>query len=96
MWLTFPAPWEQVDPNDVFRGAPDLVIEVLSPSNTAREMLDKEQLCLENGAREFWVADGNRRQIRVSTSDGRVVIYKSGDKIPLFFDGALAVGEVFE
>ena len=88
--------WLRVDPKDFFRGAPDLVIEVLSPSNTAREMLDKEQLCLENGSREFWVVDGDRKQIRVSTSDGRTVTYKSGDKIPLFFGGTLSVVAVFE
>jgi len=90
------ARWEQVDPRDFFNGAPDLVIEVLSPSNTAQEILDKEQLCLENGSREFWVVDGSRRQIRVSTSDGRSTTYKSGDSIPLFFNGALALDAIFE
>lgn len=43
-----------MDPDDYLRGAPDLIIEVLSPSNTATEICDKEKLCLENGAREFW------------------------------------------
>jgi len=45
--------WVNADPEDIFRGAPDLVIEVLSPSNTASEILEKEQICLENGCREF-------------------------------------------
>jgi len=44
--------WEKTD--RYFEGAPEIVIEVLSPSNTAAEMMDKEQLCLENGAKEFW------------------------------------------
>jgi hypothetical protein len=42
-----------VDPDDNVCGAPDLVIEVLSPSNTVAEMNDRERICLENGAQEF-------------------------------------------
>jgi Uma2 family endonuclease len=79
-----------------FEGAPEIVIEVLSPSNTAAEMLDKEQLCLENGAKEFWVVDPTRRQVRVSTADGRTRIYKEGKSIPLLFGGDIAVREIFE
>jgi len=29
-------------------------------------MMDKEQLCLENGAKEFWAVDPTRRQVRIS------------------------------
>lgn len=36
-------------------GAPDLVIEVLSPGNTKREMSDKFQLYEEAGVREYWL-----------------------------------------
>lgn len=78
-----------------FEGAPDIVIEVLSPSNTAAEMLDKEQLCLENGAQEFWLVDPARRQVRVSTADGRFTEYKSGQQIPLLFGGSLPIDEIF-
>jgi Uma2 family endonuclease len=77
--------WATIDPKDHFRGAPDLVIEVLSTSNTAAEMLDKEQICLENGCREFWIVDLERRQVKVSTPDGRTATYKSGQTIPLLF-----------
>jgi Uma2 family endonuclease len=79
-----------------FEGAPEIVIEVLSPSNSASEMLDKEQLCLENGAKEFWVVDPERKHVRVSTADGRFAEYKAGQEIPLFFGGAIAVSEIFE
>jgi Uma2 family endonuclease len=34
--------FRQADPEDNIRGAPELVIEVLSPSNTASEILDKK------------------------------------------------------
>ena len=78
-----------------FEGAPEIVIEVLSPSNTADEMLDKEQLCLENGAKEFWVVDPRRNQVKVSTAEGRATTYKSGQQIPLFFGGCIVVDEIF-
>jgi Uma2 family endonuclease len=85
-----------IDPDDNIRGAPDLVIEVLSPSNTAAEIYDKEKLCLENGAREFWVVDPDLRQVKVSTPDGRTVTYRSGQEIPLPFASAkIAVDAIF-
>lgn len=43
----------RVDYEGYIQGAPDLVVEVLSPSNTAREMYEKEQLCLTHGCQEF-------------------------------------------
>ncbi len=76
--------------------APELVVEVLSPSNSASEMLDREQLCLENGTLEFWVVDPKRRQVRVSKQEGRPRSYKAGDEIPLMFGGSLAVDSIFE
>jgi Uma2 family endonuclease len=39
------------------RGAPDLVIEILSPSNTAIEMERKFKLYRQAGVREYWVVD---------------------------------------
>jgi len=87
--------WAQQDPGGYFRGVPEIVIEVLSPSNTAAEMLDKEHICLENGAKEFWVVNIDRRWVKVSTPDGRTITYKSGHEIPLFFGGELAVDEIF-
>ncbi len=78
------ARWEQIPDNGHLEGAPDLVIEVLSPSNTAAEMLDRRNVCLENGAREFWLVHPEHRQVEVSTPDGRSLTYKSGQAIPLF------------
>ena len=90
--------FRQVDPEDNIQGAPDLVIEVLSPSNTAGEMLDRERICLVNGAREFWLVDPDRRQVKVSTPDGRTIAYQSGQQIPLPLFGPVAqvnVDDVF-
>ncbi|MGH9619887.1 MAG: Uma2 family endonuclease [Bryobacteraceae bacterium] len=89
--------FRSADPEDNIRGAPDLVVEVLSPSNTAAEMLDKEQICLANGAREFWVVDPNRRHVKVTNSEGRTKLYHCGEEIPLplFGNASLAVDTIF-
>jgi len=89
--------WDQADPDDNIRGAPDLVIEVLSPSNTVAEINDKEKLCLENGALEFWVVDPVLRQVKVSTPDFITTTYRPGQEIPLRVLGAgtLKVDDVF-
>jgi Uma2 family endonuclease len=87
--------WAHARNSRYFEGAPEIAIEVLSPSNSADEMLDKEQLCLENGAKEFWVVYPRRNQVRVSTAEGRATTYKSGQHIPLFFGGSVFVDEIF-
>lgn len=87
--------WDRLPADGYFEGAPDIVIEILSPSNTAAEMLDKEQICLENGAKEFWIVDPDRRQVRISTPDGRAVTWKSGRHIPLLFGGSIPVDAIF-
>jgi Uma2 family endonuclease len=38
-------------------GAPDLVVEILSPSNKRREMIDKFELYEAAGVREYWIFD---------------------------------------
>jgi len=87
--------WQSTPDDGYLQGAPEIVMEVLSPSNSAQQMLDKEQLCLENGAREFWVVDPFRKQVRVSTADGRATLYKPGSRIPLLFGGWVDVDAIF-
>ena len=81
--------WRGADDDDNLRGAPEIVIEVLSPSNTVSEINEKSRLCLEHGSLEFWVVDPQLREIRISTPDGITRTYKSGESLPL----ALAAGQ---
>jgi Uma2 family endonuclease len=88
--------WQQIDPEDNLRGAPELVIEVPSPSNTATEIIDKEKLCLDNGCLEFWVVDPVPRLVKISTPDGLTKTYQEDHEIPLgLFPGSLAVKSIF-
>jgi Uma2 family endonuclease len=89
--------WQGIDLNGYFEGAPELVAEILSPSNTKAEILDKKKLCLENGSQEFWVVDIEHRQVEVSATDGRTIAYTYGQLVPLFFAaGTLGVAAIFE
>ena len=88
----------EADCEDNLHGAPEWVVEVLSPSNTVAEMNDKEKLCLENGSKEFWVVDPELRQVKVATPDGITTTFRSGQHIPLrsFGGGAVNVDEIFD
>ena len=46
-------------------GAPDLIVEVLSPGNTKKEMKIKFDLYQENGVKEYWIVDPHRQCILV-------------------------------
>jgi Uma2 family endonuclease len=54
--------------------APDLVVEILSPSDRPGDVLDKIGQWLKAGARLVWVLDPERRHARVYRADGSAVI----------------------
>ena len=61
-------------------GAPDLVIEVLSPSTMGMDKLKKFNAYLEAGVREYWIIDPNDRVVTTFVLDnGRYVANMYGD-----------------
>jgi Uma2 family endonuclease len=87
-----------IDPEDNLHGAPDLVIEVKSPSNSPRTLQELASLCLANGAIEFWIVDRSLKSITVVQRDGSRETYGVDATISLAaFGGAgLTVKAVFE
>jgi Uma2 family endonuclease len=92
------AMWDRIDLKGYFDCAPVLVVEILSPSNTAAEMNDRKKTFLGAGCREIWLVDADNRQIDVSTPDGVTTTYRAGQAIQLQLlgSGALSVDNVFD
>jgi Uma2 family endonuclease len=86
-----------IDPEDNLRGAPELVIEVKSPSNTPRQLRELASLCLANGGVEFWVVDLEQVAVTVIHQDGTSSHLAGEQSISLTRFGAdvLRVAEIF-
>jgi Uma2 family endonuclease len=88
----------QDDRSGIMELAPDLAVEVISPSNTINEMDDKVAAYLEAGTSLIWVVRPRRRQVTVYTPDGLIRILgeedvlDGGDVLPGF---SLPVVDVF-
>ena len=68
------------------RGAPDMVVEILSPSNTAIEMERKRKLYREAKVREYWVIDPVNKGLTVylfSNNEVAFSAYGSTGTVPV-------------
>lgn len=66
-------------------GAPDFVLEVLSPSTRKKDMFLKLHKYQQAGVREYWMVDLDRRRVIVYdfTTDTGPVIYGFEDQVPV-------------
>ena len=60
---------------------PDLVVEVVSPSNTHREVSDKALMWLHFGVSLVWVVDSNRRVVEVHREGHEVATLNANDAL---------------
>jgi len=68
------------------RGAPDLVVEILSPSNTSIEMERKLKLYQDAGVREYWIVDPENNILKVHRFHDSEILtntYKNADTVPV-------------
>jgi len=84
-------------------GAPDLIVEILSPGNSRTEMKDKFELYQEAGVLEYWVVSPIEKTIQVWTLDEQGIYFSRQPKVegdtvttPIVPNLAVDVTEVFE
>ena len=75
-------------------GAPDLVVEILSPGNSKREMKDKFALYEEAGVLEYWIIDPVHKFVFVYTLDENTEKYTN--KLPALTDADVLESTVLE
>jgi len=56
--------------NGYYYGAPELVVEVVSPASSTRDRRDKFDLYEAHGAREYWLADPAAQHVEVWQRQG--------------------------
>lgn len=64
-WVSGPGSKCQLGADDYWHGAPDLVIEVLSPGTALRDKTVKFDLYEKHGVREYWLVDPDALYIEV-------------------------------
>jgi Uma2 family endonuclease len=82
-----------------FIGAPELAVEVVSPSETARDLQRKVSLLLAAGSQIVWVVYPETQTVTVHLPDGTASTRNTGDVLtaPQMLEGwSIPVGALFE
>lgn len=84
------------------KGAPDLIIEVLSPSTTRHDRFTKFNLYQRAGVREYWIVDPTDKSVQVFVlEDGRYTArvfdaVKDKMRVSILEDCVLDLSDVFQ
>jgi len=70
-------------------GAPDMIVEILSPSTLKRDMREKYDLYEESGVKEYWIVNPEAQTINVFLlqQDGKYnngTVYEFEGKVPVY------------
>ena len=83
-------------------GAPDLIVEILSPSTAKKDMNDKFVLYQEVGVKEYWIVNPNDENINVFLLDKKgkyqLIGMYAGDmgvKVNIFNDLVIKLEDIF-
>ena len=85
-------------PEGFVDGAPDLAVEVVSPSEQMSDLLKKMAEYFESGAQEVWLLFPERKQVHRYRADLTVEVLNENDILhgaPLLPEFAVRVGDLF-
>jgi prevent-host-death family protein len=92
---------ENIDAEGKYHGVPALVVEVLSPSTSAKDLTKKTELYMVCGVREYWIVDPKSRSVAVyAFAEGGIADYavfsKDDEARSSAFDGlSVPLAELF-
>ena len=66
-------------PREFLRGAPDLAVEVLSPSESPIEVQQKVREYLDSGARLVWIVAPDANTVTAYRADGTAQLLRESD-----------------
>lgn len=84
------------------RGAPDLVIEILSEATAYRDLVKKKRLYAKHGVKEYWIIDPEEKTVEIySLKEGVFVVTQSFTekdvlKSPMLLGLEINLTKVFE
>ena len=62
---------------DGVHGAPDLVVEILSPSTASNDRIHKKDIYGQCGVREYWIISVRERSVEVYLPEGEQLVLKN-------------------
>ena len=71
------------DEDGPLKGAPDWIVEILSPDRSTLKLQNKILHCLSNGTQLAWLVDINRQEVWVWQGDNLPRIYSGEDSLPV-------------
>lgn len=82
-------------------GAPDLIVEILSPSTARNDRGVKSKVYAANGVAEYWIVDGSARRVELyslgATGYGEATVFGPGSRaLSRVFEFELSVDALFE
>ena len=79
-------------------GAPDFIIEIVSPSNASDDYIKKAYYYKNYGVREYWIVDPKRKTITVNYFEGNIVsvqyLFDSTIKVNIYNDLYINFSEI--
>jgi Uma2 family endonuclease len=67
-------------------GAPDVVIEVLSPSSAYYDLVEKKEVYQKYDVKEYWIVDPKRKTVEIykNSDDGFVLVASARENGKVF------------
>jgi Uma2 family endonuclease len=69
--------------NQPLEGAPDWMIEILSPDQSTTKLIEKIQMCLNEGTQLGWLIDSIEQVVMVLRPNQSLVFLRQGNPLPV-------------